>query len=146
MYICVIYEYIYIYIYFIKYYLIKQLRDKAFNIVKNPKYDEYNRRIASRIYNFFYKQTAGGSVKGEIMSNQRLAEGLHKRLIRKCKKRRVHSSFVEKIWYVDLADMQLTSKFNKRFRFLFCVINSCSIYAGKKLITIELLIALSSYC
>ena len=67
------------------------------------------------IYKFFYKQTAGGSVKSEIMSNQRLAEELHKRLIRKCKKRKVHSSFVENTWYVDLADMQLISKFNKRF-------------------------------
>ena len=80
------------------------------------------------------------------MSNQRLAEELHKRLIRKCKKRKVHSSFVENTWYVDLADMQLISKFNKRFRFLFCVIDICSIYARKKLITIELLIAFSSYC
>ena len=80
------------------------------------------------------------------MSNQRLAEELHKRLIRKCKKRKVHSSFVENTWYVDLADMQLISKFNKRFRFLFCVIDISSIYARKKLITIELLIAFSSYC
>ena len=80
------------------------------------------------------------------MSNQRLAEELHKRLIRKCKKRKVHSSFVENTWYVDLADMQLISKFNKRFWFLFCVIDICSIYARKKLITIELLIAFSSYC
>ena len=74
------------------------------------------------------------------MSNQRLAEELHKRLIRKCKKRKVHSYFVENIWYVDLADMQLISKLNKRFQFLFCVIDICSKYAGKKLITIELLI------
>ena len=80
------------------------------------------------------------------MSNQRLAEELHKQLIRKCKKRKVHSSFVENTWYVDLADMQLISKFNKRFRFLFCVIDICSINARKKLITIELLIAFSSYC
>ena len=80
------------------------------------------------------------------MSNQRLAEELHKQLIRKCKKRKVHSSFVENTWYVDLADMQLISKFNKRFRFLFFVIDICSIYARKKLITIELLIAFSSYC
>ena len=29
----------------------------------------------------------------------------------------------------NLADMQLISKFNKRFRFLLCVINICSKYA-----------------
>ena len=29
----------------------KVLRDEAFNIVKNPKYDEYQRRLASMVYN-----------------------------------------------------------------------------------------------
>ena len=29
------------------------LRDKALNIAKNPKYDGYQRRIASMVYNFF---------------------------------------------------------------------------------------------
>ena len=33
----------------------KVLRDKAFNIAKNPKYDEYQRRLASMVYNFFDK-------------------------------------------------------------------------------------------
>ena len=95
-----IYIYIYIYIYH------KILCDKAFNIVKYPKYDEYSRGIASMVDKFFYKQTSGGSVKTETMSNQQLAEELQKRLIRKCKKRKVHSSFVENISYDDLVDMQ----------------------------------------
>ena len=33
----------------------KILRDKAFNIAKNPKYDEYKRGIASMVYNFLIK-------------------------------------------------------------------------------------------
>ena len=33
----------------------KILRDKAFNIAKNPKYDGYQRRLASVVYNFFDK-------------------------------------------------------------------------------------------
>ena len=33
----------------------KVLRDKAFNIAKNPNYDEYQRRPASMAYNFFDK-------------------------------------------------------------------------------------------
>ena len=37
----------------------KILRDKAFNIAKNPKYDGYQRRIASMVYKFFYKKSAG---------------------------------------------------------------------------------------
>ena len=31
----------------------KFLRDKAFNVDKNPKYDEYQRGLASMVYNFF---------------------------------------------------------------------------------------------
>ena len=31
----------------------KVLRDKAFNIAKGPKYDGYERGLASMVYNFF---------------------------------------------------------------------------------------------
>ena len=41
----------------------------------------------------------------------------------------MYSSFRGNIWGVDLADMQLLSKFNKRFRFLLCVIDVFSKYA-----------------
>ena len=33
----------------------KILRNKAINIAKNPKYDEYQRGLASMVYNFFDK-------------------------------------------------------------------------------------------
>ena len=33
----------------------KVLRDKAFNIAKNPKYDRYQRGLASMVYNFLTK-------------------------------------------------------------------------------------------
>ena len=36
----------------------KVLRDKAFNIVWNPKYDEYYRRLASMVFKFFGKKSA----------------------------------------------------------------------------------------
>ena len=58
-----------------------------------------------------------------------LGEELHKPIIRKFKKRRVYSGFKDNIWGVDLADMQLISKFNKGFRFLLCVIDIFSKYA-----------------
>ena len=35
----------------------KVLRDKAFNIAKNPKYDRYQRGLPSRIYKFFDKKS-----------------------------------------------------------------------------------------
>ena len=41
----------------------------------------------------------------------------------------VYSGFKDNMWGADLADMQLTSKFNKAFRFLLCVIDIFSKYA-----------------
>ena len=35
----------------------KVLRDKAFNIAKNPKYDRYQRGLASMVYKFFDKKS-----------------------------------------------------------------------------------------
>ena len=35
---------------------VKLLRDKAFNIAKNPKYDRYQRGLASMVYKFFDKK------------------------------------------------------------------------------------------
>ena len=37
----------------------KVLRDKAFNIAKNPNYDGYQRGLPSMVYNFFEKKLAG---------------------------------------------------------------------------------------
>ena len=56
----------------------KILRDKAFNIATNPKYDRYRRVLASIVYKYFYKKTAGGAVKNEIIPSKELAEELHK--------------------------------------------------------------------
>ena len=41
----------------------------------------------------------------------------------------MYSSFKDNIWGVDLADMQLISKYNKRIRYLLCVIDLFSKYA-----------------
>ena len=45
------------------------------------------------------------------------------------KKRKVCSSFKDNIWGVDLADMQLISKYNKGIRYLLSVIDFFSKYA-----------------
>ena len=41
----------------------------------------------------------------------------------------MYSSFKDNIWGVDLADMQLISKYNKGIRYLFCAIDLFSKYA-----------------
>ena len=84
----------------------KVLKDKAFAIASNPKYDEYQRRLASMVYKFVDKKSKGSGNKNEIKENQQLANELHKPIIRKFKKRKVYSFFKENIWGVDLADMQ----------------------------------------
>ena len=66
----------------------KVLRDKAFNIAKSPKYDEYKRGLASMVYKCFDKRTSGGAIKS--MENQQLANDLYKPIIRIFKKRKVH--------------------------------------------------------
>ena len=70
----------------------KALRDKTFNIAKNPKYDGYQRGLASMVYKFFDKKTKGSGVtlanKSAIKSihqNEQLAEELHKPIIKKLK-------------------------------------------------------------
>ena len=50
-------------------------------------------------------------------------------LLENLKKRKVYSTFKDKIWGVDLANMQLLSKYNKGIRFLLCVIDIFSKYA-----------------
>ena len=82
------------------------------------------------IHKLFDKKTGSGSgIKGEIMSNRKLAEELQMPIIRKFQKRKVHWSFIDNIWGADLADMQLISTFNKGFWFRLCVIDIYSKYA-----------------
>ena len=105
----------------------KVLKDKAFAIANNPKYDGYQKRLASMVYKFFDKKSKGAGIK--FMPNQQLANQLHKPIIRKFKKRKVYSSFKDNIWGDDLADMQLISKYNKKNRYLLCAIDLFSKYA-----------------
>ena len=68
----------------------KVLRDKAFKIASDPKYDGYQRGLASMVYKFFDKQSKGSGINEP---NYQLANQLHKASIRKFKKRKVYSSF-----------------------------------------------------
>ena len=80
------------------------------------------------VYKFFDKKTMGS---GAVEPNEslKLVDKLHKPIIRKFNKKKVYSSFKDNIWGLDLADMQLLSKFNKGIRFLLCVIDLFSKYA-----------------
>ena len=49
-------------------------------------------------YKFFDKKTSGSGIKNENISNQESAEELHKLIIGKLEKRKVHSPFIDNIW------------------------------------------------
>ena len=53
------------------------LKNKAFKIASNPKYNGYERGLASIVYNFFDKKSKGSGLK-----NQQLADERHKPFIR----------------------------------------------------------------
>ena len=119
----------------------KKLRDKAFNITKNPKNNRYQCGLASMVYKFFDKKTSninkGTGINSDVVSEythpldlatRKLEEELHKPMIRKFEKQKVHSSFIDNIYGAVLSDMQLLSQFSKGCRFLLCVIDIYSKY------------------
>ena len=62
----------------------KILKDRAYEIAKNRKYEGYQRALASTVYKFFDKKTGSG-----VSVNEQLAGELHKPLIKKFKRRKV---------------------------------------------------------
>ena len=119
----------------------KVLRDKAYDIASNPKYDGYQRELTSMVYKFFDKKSTAGpsslertgsgfkKLKNTARSSSILADERHKPIIRKFNKRKVYSQFKDNIWGVDLADMQSLSRKNKGIKYLLCAIDLYSKYA-----------------
>ena len=77
---------------------------------------------------FFVINSASGIKKDNIL-NKELAEKLHKPIIGKFKKRKVHSTFMDNVWGADIVVMFFLYKFNKGIRFLLCIIHIYSKYA-----------------
>ena len=114
----------------------QKLKYRADDIASNPKYDGYQRGLASIVYKFFgskvaplNKKTMSGkgnakhpakpsslersSLKRTKEVNKILTEELHKPIIKIFNKRKVYSQFKDNIWGVDLADIQSLSKKTK---------------------------------
>ena len=65
----------------------------------NPKYDGYERGLASIVYKSFDKISASLASSGKnSKSNQQLADELHEPIIKKIKRRKVYSSIKDNIW------------------------------------------------
>ena len=77
----------------------KVLRDKKFKIASDPKDHGYQTELASMVYKLFDKKSSGKVVDTSLANNSATepnyqpAKKLHRQIIRKFKKRKVHSSF-----------------------------------------------------
>ena len=108
-------------------------RTRADKILRYKAYGIANQRgLASMVYKFFDTKPSSPdrkTVGSGVNENIKLANELHKPIIRKFNKRKVYSSFKDNVWGADLADMQLLSKFNEGIKYLLCVIDLFSKYA-----------------
>ena len=103
------------------------LRDKVYNIAKNPKFNGYQRGIGSIVFNYFDKKSSGVYtssvvINSGIMSNQQLAKGLHKPVIRTFRKGKVCLYFKDNILGADFLDKQLISKYILKKVFYYVVL------------------------
>ena len=77
----------------------KRLRDKAFKIASDPKYDGYQRGLASIVYNFFDKKSSGSGIDTSLANrsatepNYQLSNELHRGIIRQFKQQKVYFFF-----------------------------------------------------
>ena len=94
----------------------KVLRDKAFKIASDPKYDGYQGGLASTVYKFFEEKSSVSVVEAE--PNYQLANTLYKHIIKKFRRKKIYSCFRNNIWDIDLADMQSLRKYNKGIKYL----------------------------
>ena len=111
----------------IKYYLIKHL---ILLKIQNMMY--INADLLQQFIDFLIKKTLLVVVlqmRIFLISNKEIAQKLHKPILGKFEKRKVHSTFIDNIWGAYLADMLLISKFIKGIPFLLHVVDIYSNYA-----------------
>ena len=73
----------------------KILKNRAFDIAKDPKYDGCQRGLASMVYKFFDSKVSGSGAK-LIPENKQLANELHKPIIKKFEKRKIYIQHLKK--------------------------------------------------
>ena len=105
----------------------KILKDRAYKIARNCKYDGYQRELASMVCKLSDKKARSG-----VIVNEELAEELHKPIIKIFKKRKVYPRFKDNIWAADLAEMGSSSSKNKNVKYSLCVIDVFTKYVWVK--------------
>ena len=105
----------------------KILKDRAYKIARNRKYDGYQRALASLVYKFFDNKAGLG-----VSVNEQLAEELHKPVIKKFKRKKVYVRSKDNIWATDLVEMGSLSSKNKNVKYLLYVTDAFTKYTWVK--------------
>ena len=74
------------------------------------------------VYKFFDKKTSATGIKIRICQTSIWQRNYTNQLLENSRKRK-YTQLLQTIWGAGHADMQLVSKFNKRFTFLLCAID-----------------------
>ena len=91
----------------------KILKDRAYEIARNCKYDGYQRGLKSMVHRFFNKKTGSRAIsKTGANLNEVLAQELNKPVIKKPKRKKVVARFKDNIWATDLTEMGTLSSKN----------------------------------
>ena len=110
----------------------KILKDRAYEIARNHRYNGYQRALASMVYTFFDKKTGSGlraTSKPGISVNEHLAEELHKSVTKIFKRRKVYVRSKDNFW---AAEMESLSSKKKNVKYLLCAIDVFTKYAWVK--------------
>ena len=105
----------------------KTLKDKTLKIASDPKYNGYQRGLASMVYKFLIKSLVGMALLLSQITNSQM--NLIGRLLENLRNEKfIH--LLERIFgMVDLADMQSLSIYKRGIKYLLCVIYLFSKYA-----------------
>ena len=96
------------------------MKERAYEIAINCKYDRYQRGIASTVYKLFDKKTGSGentSVIEELTQELRMPE------IKKFRRRKIYAKIKDNIWAADWSETGSLFSKNRGAKYLLCVIN-----------------------
>ena len=105
----------------------KILKDRAYKIAINLKYNGYQRWLESMVFKFFDKKTAL-----EASVNEELDQELHKSMIKKFKRSKVYATFKNNIRPADLAELRSLSSNNWGAKDLLSLTDVFTKYASVK--------------
>ena len=103
------------------------MKDRAYKIHINLKYNGYQRGLTRMVHNFFDKIP-----ESEASVNEKLAKELHKPVIKKFKRSKFYATFRDNIWTFDLVEIRSLSSFNQNVKYLLCVIHVFNKYTWVK--------------